>query len=230
LVAKEVAAVNVLLAEGDEPLAQTLRSELEEEGFTVSVVDPEEADRAGRSSVYDVILLELPLSEDDGRARLRRWRRDGLETPILVLTAGSAGDRVGWLDAGADACLTRPCQVQELAARLRALVRCGHPVKNSTIRIHDLEIDPEARTVRRAGHGIRLTPREYALLLVLASRRGKVTSRAIIQERLYGEPRVGTSNVVDVYIRYLRNKIDRGFSPPLILTRWSEGYLLQDDR
>jgi len=114
-------------------------------------------------------------------------------------------------------------------ARLRALIRRGHEVKDPVLRVHDLEIDTATRTVKRGGQAIHLTPREYALLQFLAFHRGRVVSRTMIWEHLYDEHDESTSNVVDVYIRYLRNKIDKGFESPLILTRWGEGYLLRGD-
>ena len=114
-------------------------------------------------------------------------------------------------------------------ARMRALIRRGHQVKDPILRVHDLEIDTAARTVKRGGQSIHLTPREYALLQFLAFHRGKVVSRSMIWEHLYDEHDENTSNVVDVYIRYLRTKIDKGFDPPLILTRWGEGYMLRGE-
>jgi DNA-binding response OmpR family regulator len=125
--------------------------------------------------------------------------------------------------------MTKPFQLEELLARLRALIRRGHQIKDPVLRVHDLEIDTSARTVKRGGQAIHLTPREYALLQFLAYHRGKVVSRSMIWEHLYDEHDENTSNVVDVYIRYLRNKIDKGFNPPLILTRWGEGYLLRGE-
>ena len=161
---------------------------------------------------------------------LREWRRDGMKVHVLCLTAkDTTEDKVRGLDTGADDYLTKPFQLEELLARLRALIRRGHQVKDPVLRILDLEIDTAARTVKRAGQSIHLTPREYALLQFLAFHRGKVVTRSMIWEHLYDEHDENTSNVVDVYIRYLRNKIDKGFDPPLILTRWGEGYLLRGE-
>jgi DNA-binding response OmpR family regulator len=170
------------------------------------------------------------LPKEDGLSLLKRWRSRGLKSHVLVLTARSSiEDKVSGLDLGADDYMTKPFQLEELLARLRALIRRGHNVKDPVIRIHDMEIDTNARTVKRGSKPIHLTPREYALLEFLAFHRGKVVTRSMIWEHLYDEHDENTSNVVDVYIRYLRNKIDKDFSPPLIMTRWGEGYMLRGD-
>src|SRR5205085_8926610 len=113
--------------------------------------------------------------------------------------------------------------------RVRALVRRGHKVKSSVLKVFELEIDTAAHAVRRGGQQIHLTPREYGLLEFLAFNRGKVVTRSMIWEHLYDENDESTSNVVDVYIRYLRNKVDKGISPPLILTRVGEGYMMRGE-
>ena len=223
--------MRVLLVEDHQPLVRVLKQGLEEEGFAVDAArDGEEADFKARSATYDVIILDLMLPKEDGLSLLKRWRKDGINTHVLVLTARSSiEDKVRGLDTGADDYLTKPFELEELLARLRALVRRGHQVKDPILRIHDLEIDTSAHTVRRAGQDIHLTPREYALLEFLAFHRGEVVSRSQIWEHIYNEDDENTSNVVDVYIRYLRNKIDKGFEPPLILTRWGEGYQLRGE-
>ncbi len=223
--------MRVLLVEDHRPLVRALRQGLEEEGFAVDVsYDGGEADVKARSAPYDVIILDLMLPGVDGLTLLQGWRRAGLQTHVLVLTARDRiGDKVRGLDLGADDYLTKPFQFDELLARLRALVRRSHQVKDPVLRVHDLEIDTAARSVRRAGRPISLTPREYSLLEFLAFHRGRVVTRSMIWDHLYGEEDENTSNVVDVYIRYLRTKIDKGFKPPLILTRWGEGYMLRGD-
>jgi DNA-binding response OmpR family regulator len=169
------------------------------------------------------------LPKEDGFSLLKKWRRNGLSSHVLMLTAKSSiDDKVHGLDLGADDYLTKPFQLEELFARLRALIRRGHQVKDPILRVFDLEIDTAARTVKRGGQTIHLTPREYALLQFLAYHRGKVVTRSMIWEHLYDEKDESTSNVVDVYIRYLRNKIDKGYEPQLILTRWGEGYMLRN--
>src|SRR5207244_2206874 len=192
--------------------------------------DGEEADFKARGATYDVIVLDLMLPKIDGLTLLKAWRKDGIITHVLVLTAkDTTEDKVKGLDLGADDYLTKPFQLEELMARLRALVRRKHQVKDPVMHIDDLEIDTSARTVKRAGQTIHLTPREFALLQFLAFHRGKVVTRTMIWEHLYDEYDENTSNVVDVYIRYLRTKIDKGYDKPLILTRWGEGYMLRGE-
>jgi len=223
--------VRVLLIEDHKPLVRALKQGLEEEGFAVDVAyDGEEGGYKAQTANYDVIILDLMLPKEDGLSLLQRWRRSNMKSHVLVLTArGGIEDKVRGLDLGADDYLTKPFELTELLARLRALVRRGHQVKNPVLRIHDLEIDTAARTVKRSGKSIHLTPREYALLQFLAFHRGKVVTRSMIWEHLYDEHDENTSNVVDVYIRYLRNKIDKDYDPQLILTRWGEGYMLRGE-
>ncbi|MBM4096183.1 MAG: response regulator transcription factor [Planctomycetota bacterium] len=223
--------MRLLLVEDHKPLQRTLRQSLEEEGFAVDAADTgTEADHKVRTANYDVILLDLMLPEVDGMSLLKQWRKDGIHSHVIVLTArGELDDKVKGLDSGADDYLVKPFELDELFARIRALIRRRHSVKDPLIKVFDLEIDTSSRTIKRAGTMIHLTPREYSLLEFLAFNRGKVVSRTMIWDHLYDENDENTSNVVDVYIRYLRTKIDRSFSPPLILTRWGEGYMLRDE-
>ncbi len=228
-----IQTMRVLLIEDHIPLARALKQGLVEEGYAVDVAhDGEEGNFKARTATtsYDVIILDLMLPKIDGLSLLQQWRRDGIKTHVLVLTAkDSLQDKIRGLDLGADDYLTKPFELDELLARLRALVRRGHHVKDPIIRIHDLEINTAARIVKRNGQTIRLTPREYALLEFLAFHRGRVVTRPMIWEHLYDEEDENTSNVVDVYIRYLRNKIDKGHEKALLLTRWGEGYLLRGE-
>jgi two-component system, OmpR family, response regulator len=223
--------VRVLLIEDHRPLARALKQGLEEEGFAVDAAyDGEEGGYKAETAEYDVIILDLMLPKVDGLTLLQRWRRAGMQTHVLVLTAkGSIEDKVRGLDLGADDYLTKPFELGELLARLRALIRRGHQVKDPIVRVADLEINTATRSVKRGGQAVHLTPREYALLEFLAFHRGRVVTRSMIWEHLYDEQDENTSNVVDVYIRYLRNKIDKGHDTPLILTKWGEGYLLRGD-
>src|SRR5438270_12175842 len=174
------------LIEDHKPLVRSLRLALEEEGLAVDVAcDGEEGDYKARGAEYDVIILDRMLPKVDGLSLLQNWRRDGLKTHVLVLTArGAIEDKVRGLDLGADDYLTKPFELEELFARLRALIRRGHEVKDPVLRVHDLEIDTAARTVKRAGQPIHLTPREYALLEFLAFHRGRVVTRSMIWEHL----------------------------------------------
>ncbi len=221
--------MRVLLVEDQIALSKALRQGLEEEGFAVdTALDGEEADAKARTTQYDVVVLDIMLPKIDGLTLLKRWRQSGMSTHVLMLTARTTlDDKIAGLDSGADDYLTKPFELDELLARVRALVRRSHQVKDPIIKIYDMTIDTAARRVTRAGKSIHLTPREYALLEFLAFHRGKVVTRTMIWEHLYDEYDDNTSNVVDVYIRYLRIKIDKGFEPALILTRWGEGYMLR---
>jgi DNA-binding response OmpR family regulator len=223
--------VRVLVIEDYKPMLRAIKQGLEEEGFAVDCAsDGEEGAYKAQTATYDVIILDLMLPKIDGLTLLQKWRREGMTAHVLVLTArGTIEDKVKGLDLGADDYLSKPFQWEELLARLRALIRRGHQIKDPVLRVHDLEIDTAARTVKRAGKPIKLTPREYALLQFLAYHRGKVVSRSMIWDHLYDEHDENTSNVVDVYIRYLRTKVDKDFEPPLILTRWGEGYMLRGE-
>jgi DNA-binding response OmpR family regulator len=222
--------MRVLVIEERTSLGRNLRHCLGEEGFVVDLAPTvAEGNYRARGGTYDAIVLDLLLSGGDGLALLRGWRHKGVASPVLVLTDGGCAETVRSLNVGADDALARPFQLAELLARLRALVRRGHQVRDPVIRIHDLEVDTAGRAVKRGGRPIRLTPREFALLQFLAFHRGRVVTRPMIWEHLYDDYDESTSNVVDVYIRYLRNKIDKGFDPPLILTRWGEGYLLRGE-
>jgi DNA-binding response OmpR family regulator len=218
--------MRLLLVECDGARGRTLAGTLRAEGFVVDVAEGcDEGELRARTTLYGAILFVVP--DGGGEETLRRWRRDGLAAPVLAMEgSGTAAARARALDAGADDVLSRPFPVRELVARLRTLLRRGHQVKDPVLRIHDLEIDTVARTVRRRGRTVLLTPREYALLEFLAFHRGRSVSRPLIWAHLYDEQNESTSNVVDVYIGYLRAKIDRGFDTPLILTRRGYGYAL----
>jgi DNA-binding response OmpR family regulator len=207
---------------------EALQRRIEKEGYAVDIAeDGETADRMARTGNYDVIVLGLSLPKIDGMTLLKNWRQDGVPTDILVLTAkDSTQEKIQGLNLGADDYLTKPFQMDELIARLRALLR-RRPGKTSILRVHDLEIDPGARSAKRGNQPIRLTPREFELLHYLAKHPGKVMSRSMIWEHLYKDQAGASSNVVDVYIAYLRAKVDNGFDLKLILTRRGEGYMMR---
>jgi DNA-binding response OmpR family regulator len=176
---------------------------------------------------YDAVILDLMLPKVDGLIVLKRLRTRKNAIPVLILTARDAiDDRVKGLDLGADDYLAKPFAFQELLARVRAIIRRRYQSSDSTIRVGNLEIDQSARTVRREGAPIVLSAREYALLEYLAARRGQVASRAEIWDHVYDFASEPSSNVVDVYIGYLRKKIEQGEGPKLIHTRRGQGYVL----
>jgi DNA-binding response OmpR family regulator len=221
--------MRVLLIEHFQPAVRALKLGLQEEGFTVDVIkEADEGFARAWSAPYDVIVLDLMLPEESGFLLLQSWRQAGLTTSVLALTApGRTKDKVRSLDLGADDCLAKPFAFEELVARLRALVRRGTAAPDGVMRVGDLEINTAVRSVKRGGQPIPLTPREFGLLEYLVANNGKVVSRSMIWDHLYGDRLAATSNVVDVYIRYLRNKIDKGFPRPLIETRWGQGYMLR---
>jgi DNA-binding response OmpR family regulator len=223
--------VRVLVIEDYKPMAAALKRGLEEEGYAVDVAtDGLEAKHKAAKAKYDVIILDLMLPKMPGLQVLGEWRRQGMETPVLILTArGDMEDRVEGLNRGADDYLVKPFQMEELLARLRALIRRGHRVKSPLIRVYDLEIDTITRTVSRAGRPIPLAPLEFALLELLAFRRGEVLKRQLIWEHLFDEESETTPLVIDETIRHLRAKVDHGFSPPLIATSLGNGYQLRGD-
>jgi DNA-binding response OmpR family regulator len=229
---REAAQMRLLLVAngGADPKLWESKSRLEQQGFIVETAGEEDADPSVRTHSHDAVVLDLPLCRHDALDWLRKWREGGTRTPVLaLLPPDKMSERIAMLDGGADGILTKPFEVDELLARLRALLRRSSPNKTPVHRVYDLEIDPNSRTVKRGGRNIRLTPREFALLQFLAHHRGKVVSRSMIFEHLYDQNTENNSNVVDVFIRYLRTKIDQGFEPRLILTRWGKGYLLRGE-
>ena len=220
--------MKVLLVEDYGPLQKSLAKGLREAGYAVDAAgDGEEGLWYARSCDYDVIVLDLMLPKLDGLSVLRRLREQGGRAQVLILTAkDTVADRVRGLDMGADDYLIKPFAFEEILARIRALVRRNYQSTSPVIRVADLEIHTSTRLVRRGGQVIDLTPREYALLEFLAVRAGRVVTRSEIWEHLYEFSDESTSNVTDVYILYLRRKLERDGRPRLIHTRRGAGYLL----
>jgi len=210
-------------------LARSMRAALEEDGFLVDVVHKaSEADSKLRAESYDGVVVDHDRLGSPRFSRLRRWRRGGVKAHVLVLLPRECDsiDKVKCLDDGADGYLLRPFCAEELRARFRAWGRREETASEPVIRAHDLEIDTSSRSARRGGQLIELTRREFDLLRLLVQCQGRIVSRSTILEALYGQTE-NHSNIVDVYIRYLRTKIDKGFDQPLILTRRGQGYMLR---
>ncbi|TWT41273.1 Transcriptional regulatory protein CusR [Phycisphaerae bacterium RAS1] len=222
--------MKLLVAEDDALLGRALLKGLREADYAVDWArDGDEAAHLLRTGDYDGVVLDWMLPRLSGLELLRRHRAAGGKTPVLMLTArDTSGDTVAGLDAGADDYLVKPFEFSVLLARLRALVRRRYDAASSVIRVADLEVDLARREVRRAGQPIALTAREFTLLELLALRVDHVVSRTEIWNKLYETDDPGTSNTVDVYIAYLRRKIDRG-RRPLIVTRRGQGYMLRGD-
>jgi DNA-binding response OmpR family regulator len=223
--------MRLLVIEDYALLRDSLARGLRDLGYAVDAAsDGEQGLAHAKNHPYDAIVLDLMLPGRDGLSVLRALRSGGQRVPVLILTARDAvSDRVAGLDAGADDYLVKPFAFEELAARVRALVRRGHERASACIAIADLELDPIKRSCKRAGKPVVLSAREYALLEYLATRRGHIVSRSELIGHVYdasGEP---WSNVLDVYISHLRRKIDDGHATKLIHTRRGLGYMLDED-
>jgi DNA-binding response OmpR family regulator len=221
--------VRVLIVEDYLPLQRAVAKGLREAGYAVDASgDGEEGLWYATTNEYDVIVLDLMLPKVDGLTILKRLRADGRPAHVLILTAKDAvADRVKGLDQGADDYLVKPFAFEELLARVRALARRAYCAKNPLIEVGGLRIDTPAQRVWRGKEEVSLTPREYALLEYLAMRAGQVVSRTDIWEHVYEFNSEADSNVVDVYIGYLRKKIERPGKPILIHTVRGRGYRLE---
>jgi len=212
-------------------LAGLIRRGLREEGVLADVaIKGEDALWMAEATAYDVLVLDVMLPGIDGFETCRRLRGDGVRTPILMLTARDAvEDRIAGLDTGADDYLTKPFDFGELLARLRALARRGPAEHDPVLRVGDLELDPAARSVKRAGTGIPLSTKEFQLLEVFMRHPGEVLSRYQLLEGAWDTEYEHRSNVIDVYVRYLREKVDRPFGVTTLETVRGAGYRLRDD-
>ena len=224
--------MKALLVEDYEPLRSSLAKGLQENGYAVdAAADGEDGLWYAQSNEYDVIVLDLMLPKLDGLTLLKKLREGGSQDPVLILTARDAvSDRVRGLDLGADDYLVKPFSFDELLARVRAMVRRRYQDRNPAIEAGSLRIDTTAQRVFRDGEEVRLTAREYSLLEFLARRAGEVVSRTDIWEHLYEFDSACTSNVVDVYIGYLRRKLDIPGRPSVIETLRGRGYRLGGSR
>jgi two-component system OmpR family response regulator len=223
--------VRVLIVEDEVKMASLIRRGLQADGMAADVaVRGEDALWMAASTDYDAIVLDVMLPGIDGFTVCRRLRDDGVWAPVLMLTARDAiQDRVAGLDNGADDYLTKPFSFAELAARLRALVRRGPVERPTVLQVGDLTLDPATRRVTRGGADVALSAKEFALLEVFMRRPGEVLDRYLLLERAWDYEYENRSNVVDVYVRYLREKVDRPFGVQSIETIRGSGYRMRPD-
>ena len=221
--------MRLLVVEDEAKLARFIQQGLQEEGYAVDVADTGELGLAlALDRIHDVIILDIHLPQMDGLHVLQKLRQARVTTPVLLLTVrATIEDKVLGLDAGADDYLTKPFAFQELVARVRALLRRRTDVASPVLQIADLRLDPARRVVTRGGETIMLTPREFALLDYFMRHPGRVLTRMMIAEHVWDYSFHHTTNVIDVYVQYLRKKIDAGRESKLLHTVRGVGYILK---
>ncbi|MBP7933433.1 MAG: response regulator transcription factor [Phycisphaerae bacterium] len=221
--------MRLLVVEDNPKMADFIRQGFAEQGYAVDVAPTaHDGEACAASGNYDCVVLDVMLPDQDGLTVCRHLRRRGVRTPILMLTAlGSTSDKVAGLEAGADDYLAKPFEFVELIARVRALLRRGQAQEATTLKFEDLEMDLLARQVTRAGHKIKLTTKEFAMLETFIRNANRVLSRTEISERVWDMNFDPESNVIDVYVSNLRRKVDKGFSRPLIHTVIGTGYCMR---
>ena len=222
--------MRVLVVEDDNRIAAFVAKGLRENSYAVDIAsDGDEAVYMTSINSYDVFILDVNLPKKDGFEVCRELRESGNKKPVLMLTARDAvDDRISGLDTGADDYLIKPFEFRELLARLRALLRRNAEVRSPKIIIADLEIDTVSQNVRRGGKHVDLTTKEYSLIEFLAVNKGKVVGREEISEHVWDDTFDPFSNLIEVYIKRLRKKLDEGFGVQLIHTRRGSGYILDD--
>jgi two-component system copper resistance phosphate regulon response regulator CusR len=222
--------MRLLIVEDEVKTAAYLRQGLQESGFVVDVASSgDDGLHLARALPFDVVVLDVMLPGRDGWEIIKALRQEGRQTPVLFLTARDAvGDRVKGLELGADDYLVKPFAFSELLARVRALLRRGPSRRQETLRIADLEVDVVRHRACRAGRRLDLTPKEFALLSLLARRAGEVLSRTSIAEQVWDVNFDSGTNVVDVHVRRLRSKADDPFDKKLIHTVRGVGYVLEE--
>ncbi len=223
--------MRLLVIEDEKKVARFIKKGLEEEGYAVDLAfDGEEGLAMVLDQVHDLILLDVALPKIDGLQVLKKIREKKVPTPVLLLTVRAAiEDKVLGLDSGADDYLTKPFAFQELLARIRALLRRKAEAGLPFLQVEDLLLDPSRRLVNRGGEKIDLTSKEFALLEYLMRNAGRVLSRAMISEHVWNYDFDTGTNVIDVYINYLRRKIDSGRDKKLIHTVRGSGYVLKSE-
>ena len=220
--------VRILLVEDESRVAGFIAKGLREQSYAVDISsDGEQALYQAAGNQYDIVILDVMLPVKDGHTVCRELRASGFRTPILMLTArGNVDDRVEGLDSGADDYLAKPFDFKELLARLRALLRRPAGLLPHVARVADLVLNTASHAVTRAGKPVALTAKEYALIEFLMLNQGRVVGREQIGQHVWDENFDPLSNVIDVYIKRLRSKLDTGFGRRLIHTRRGEGYIL----
>jgi two-component system copper resistance phosphate regulon response regulator CusR len=223
--------MRILLVEDEKKVADIIERGLKAERFAVDVChDGQQAWEMAEAYNYDLIILDLMLPGLSGTEILEKVRRKNSLVPILILTARDGmGDKVTHFELGADDYLTKPFAFAELQVRIKALLRRGPVNRSSVLRVGDLEIDRLSQRVKRAGKKIELTGKEYSLLEYLATHPGRVFSRTMIIEHVWDQSFQGLTNIVDVYVRHLREKIDDPFPTKLLRTVRGVGYSLSDE-
>ena len=223
--------MRILVVEDEKNLNRIITEAMEDEGYSVdSCFNGADALDYALTAVYDVVILDIMLPKMDGLELVRRLRRGGNHTPVLFLTArDSVADRVEGLESGGDYYLTKPFDFQELIAVVHVMTRKYTGNRSNVYTVGDLTIDTSARTATRAGKSIDLTQKEFALLEYMVRNRGVVLSREMIENNLWNYEYEGGTNVVDVYVGYLRKKMDTGFSKKLIHTVWGTGWVLREE-
>ncbi|HWE62770.1 MAG TPA: response regulator transcription factor [Chloroflexota bacterium] len=220
--------MRVLVVEDEHKINRAVCQALREEAYAVdAAADGEQGEELAAVNEYDLIILDLMLPKKSGVALCRGLRERGVKTPILMLTAkDSVEDRVEGLDSGADDYLVKPFYMDELLARARALLRRDTKVKSTRLQLADLVVDTSSHRVTRAGTPIELTSKEYAMLEYFMRNPDQVLTRTIISEHVWDDEFDSLSNIIDVYIRRLRRKIDEGYQPRLLHTIRGSGYML----
>lgn len=223
--------MRILIAEDVSKLAVHMKRGLEAEGYAVDVAeDGDEAEWLAELHPYDAMVLDVMMPGKDGFTLVRHLRRKKIMSPVIFLTSRSeVEDRVRGLDAGGDDYMTKPFSIEELLARLRALLRRARPQAQNVVRVADLELDLVAHAVRRGGEETLLTPREFALLEFLVNASPRPVSKTAITEHVWDQYFDSNTNVVNVYIKHLRRKIDRPGLPPLLHTVRGVGFALREN-
>ena len=221
--------MRILIIEDEKKIADFVKRGLKEEGYAPDVAhDGEEGHFLAKSNNYDLIILDLMLPKMDGITLCKKLRAERIATPIIMLTAkGTVKDKVTGLDSGADDYLAKPFAFEELLARIRALVRKKESKEATKLEVADLLLDLLTHKVSRAGREIQLTTKEYALLEYLMRNAGTIVTRTMISEHVWDADFDTFTNVIDVYINYLRNKIDAAFEKKLIQTIRGRGYIIK---